>query len=88
MEQPGERIRRRKNNSVSKQDDIQTDRAPADSLHSMVGASGHTRCWRLKHFGSQKAQDDWCENHKHKNQIVPVFVNNGNAVEYRSLIKL
>lgn len=73
---------------MSKQDDIRTDCAPADSLHSVVGASGHTRCWRLKHFGSQKAQDDWCEKHNAKNQIVPLFVNNGYAVEYRSLIRL
>jgi len=61
----------------------------AGGLHQrMVGASGHTRCWRLKKFGSQKAQDNWIENHKHKNQIVPLFVNNGYAVEYRNLIKL
>lgn len=33
-------------------------------------------------------QDKWIEKHKDKNQIVPLFVNNGYAVEYRSLIQL
>lgn len=40
MQRPGERIRRRTTKALTMQTDIQTTRAPADSLHSVVGASG------------------------------------------------
>jgi hypothetical protein len=58
----------------------------------MVGASGlrlgTTRRWLLRKFRSQEAQTQWCEKHKHELQIVPLFVDNGYAVEFRKLNQL
>ena len=44
--------------------------------------------WLVRKFRSQDAQNQWCEKHKHELQIVPLFVNNGYAVEFRKLKQL
>ena len=44
--------------------------------------------WRVKHFATPKAQNDWTEKNRHKFQIVPLFINNGYAAEFRLLKQL
>ena len=47
-----------------------------------------SRRWLVRKFRSQAAQNQWCEKHKHELQIVPLFINNGYAVEFRKLKQL
>ena len=72
--------------------ELPTAQRGEDSHQGMVGASGlrlnTTRRWLLRKFRSQAAQNQWCEKHKHELQIVPLFVDNGYAVEFRKLNQL
>jgi len=44
--------------------------------------------WQTKTFKTKEAQQKWIDKNSTNYQIVEVFVNNGYAVDYRSLIKL
>lgn len=44
-----------------------------------------THRWLLRKFRSQEAQNAWCEKHRHELQIVPLFVDNAQVVEFRKL---
>ena len=70
---------------------IETATQSSRSLQRMVRASGLTLTttrWLLRRFKSQQSQNDWIEKHKHELQIVPLFVDNGYAVEFRKLKQL
>ncbi len=41
--------------------------------------------WSIKRFKTFAAQAQWTESNGHRYQIVPLFVNNGYAVEYKKL---
>lgn len=44
--------------------------------------------WKIKRFKTKADQDNWIKKNSRRFQIDIIFVNNGYAVEYRSLVRV